>query len=124
MIANIISFIRIIIAFIVIILFQIHYIYTNFIAIVLIIIIIFMDALDGYLARKFKEASNIGAMIDVMSDRIIENIFWIYFSIQRLISFWIPAIIISRSFIVDTFRSILLVRGKTPSNKKKYKNLL
>jgi CDP-diacylglycerol--glycerol-3-phosphate 3-phosphatidyltransferase len=38
-----------------------------------------MDGLDGYVARKFNETSKLGAVLDIMSDRIAENTYWITF---------------------------------------------
>ena len=31
-----------------------------------------MDGLDGYVARKFNETSKLGAVLDIMGDRIAE----------------------------------------------------
>ncbi len=72
-----------------------------------------LDGLDGYIARKFNEASKLGAVLDIMSDRIVENIFWIAFAVLGLLSIAFPIIAITRSFIVDGLRSVAMEEGYT-----------
>jgi CDP-diacylglycerol--glycerol-3-phosphate 3-phosphatidyltransferase len=117
MIANIITVARIILVFIVIGLFQIPNAYTRMTAAVLVIVVIYLDSLDGYLARKLGVASDFGALFDITGDRIVENVFWIYYSTIGLVTIWVPLIVISRSFIVDAVRAVAFRKGKTPFGK-------
>lgn len=72
-----------------------------------------LDGVDGYLARKLGIASDLGAVLDITGDRIVEHVFWIYFAVAGLVPVWIPLLIVSRSFAVDAVRGVALTTGKT-----------
>jgi CDP-diacylglycerol--glycerol-3-phosphate 3-phosphatidyltransferase len=92
--------------------------YLNVAISILIFIIIMMDWLDGLIARRYGETSDFGALFDIAGDRIVENIFWIYFAVVGLISVWAPAIIVSRGFLTDMLRTMAFSKGKTPFGEK------
>ena len=66
--------------------------------------IFILDAVDGYIARKRNEASDMGAVLDTIADRIIENTFWIYFTASGLIPMWMPITVMARGFISDALQ--------------------
>jgi CDP-diacylglycerol--glycerol-3-phosphate 3-phosphatidyltransferase len=72
-----------------------------------------LDGVDGYLARRLGIASDLGAVLDITGDRIVEHVFWIYFAVAGLVPAWIPLLIVSRSFAVDAVRGVALTSGKT-----------
>jgi len=117
MIANSITLVRVALTFVVVALLN-HNFYINIAMFVLILIIIMLDWLDGFIARKYNETSRFGALFDIAGDRIVENIFWIYFTVAGLISIWIPIIVISRGFLTDLLRTMAFSRGKTPFGEK------
>ena len=118
MAANIITLGRILMVFIVLLLFQASF-YLRLVAVVLTMVIIYLDSLDGYVARKLGVASDFGAIFDITGDRIVEHLYLIFYTAMGLISFWVPAIFVTRSFLVDTLRSIAYSReGKTPFGSK------
>ena len=118
MAANIITLGRILMVFIVLLLFQAGF-YLRLIAVILTIVIIYLDSLDGYVARKLGVASDFGAIFDITGDRIVEHLYLIFYTAMGLVSFWVPAIFVTRSFLVDTLRSIAYSReGKTPFGSK------
>ena len=82
-------------------------------ALILTILAFAMDGLDGYVARKFNESSKLGALLDIMSDRIVENTFWILFAVMGWLSILFPLIAITRGFITDTIRSAAMEKGYT-----------
>lgn len=82
-------------------------------ALILTIIAFALDGLDGYVARKLNESSKLGAVLDIMSDRIVENIFWVAFAVLGLLSIVFPIIAITRSFVVDSLRSVAMEQGYT-----------
>ena len=86
-------------------------------ALVLTIVAFAMDGLDGYVARKFHEESKLGALLDIMSDRIVENTYWILFAVMGWISIIFPLVAITRGFITDTIRSAAMERGYTAFGK-------
>lgn len=112
-IANVVTLGRIILLFI-----TTYLMFQGFVqkvvAFYLVMVIIFMDYLDGYLARKFKVASEFGSVFDITGDRIIENVLWIVFAYLKLIPLWIPLVIITRGFLTDGIRSFALSKGMTP----------
>lgn len=71
------------------------------------------DGLDGYVARKFNESSKLGAMLDIMSDRIAENVLWVTFAVLGWIPIVFPLISLTRGFIVDGIRSVAMEQGLT-----------
>ncbi len=115
--ANIVSIFRVVLVFVTIWFFTLTEIFAV-IAFFLTIVVIYMDSLDGYLARKLNVASDFGALLDIAGDRIVENTFWIFFAAHGDISFWIPIIIVTRGFLVDMVRSLAFSEGKTPFGKK------
>lgn len=117
MTANSITIGRVLFAFLTIGLYQLNF-YFGVAAFFLTIVVIYLDALDGVVARKLNLASDFGALLDITGDRIVENVYWIYFSAVGMISFWVPMIVIARSFMVDTVRSVAFAEGKTPFGEK------
>ena len=96
--ANLITIIRIIIAFIAITLlfFQTPACYIT--AFILTAIAIWFDGLDGFVARLLNESSKFGAVLDIIGDRIVENIYWIVFAVLGWIPVWIPLIVVTRGW--------------------------
>lgn len=114
---NTITIGRVALAFVAIAFFTMNF-YFVVAAFLITILVIYLDSLDGYVARRFKLASDFGALLDISGDRIVENIYWIYFAVIDMISFWMPVIVITRSFLVDTVRSLGFAEGKTPFGAK------
>lgn len=117
MTANLITLFRIILTFVAVGLLNRGF-YLNIGMFALIVIIIMLDWLDGFIARRYHEASSFGALFDIAGDRIVENIFWMYFAVVGLISVWVPIIVISRGFLTDLLRTMAFSKGKTPFGEK------
>ena len=83
-------------------------------ALILTILAFALDGVDGYVARKFHEESKLGALLDIMSDRIVENTFWIVFAVLGWLSVLFPLIALTRGFVTDTIRSAAMEKGLTP----------
>ncbi len=111
--ANLVSLIRTLLGILVVFLLfqQTTAIYT--LCFVLTIVVIAMDALDGYVARKFNESSKIGAVIDILGDRVVEQVFWVGFLALGWVPFWLPVVVIVRGIVVDGLRSIAFEQGFT-----------
>ncbi len=116
--ANSITLIRIMLSVVVVVMFGMNYAW-RMAAVVLTLIVFYMDSLDGYVARKLGVASDFGALFDITGDRIVEHVYWIFFTEVGLVSVWVPIIFIARSFLVDTIRNVAFSKeGKTPFGEK------
>ena len=111
--ANFISIFRIFVAFFAIYLLFIQTTWAYVLAFVLTVIAFILDGVDGYVARKFNEASQLGSVLDIMGDRIVEAIYWIVFAVLGWLSPLFPIICVTRAFTTDSLRSVALAQGYT-----------
>lgn len=111
--ANAITVYRLILTFIVLAIFGTNT-YISIACIVTILIIFIMDSVDGIVARKKNQTSTFGAVFDIVADRIVENVFWIYFAHIELVPIWMPIVVVTRGLLTDGVRSIALTEGKAP----------
>ncbi|MDD3151080.1 MAG: CDP-alcohol phosphatidyltransferase family protein [Candidatus Gastranaerophilales bacterium] len=111
--ANFISMFRIMLAFVVVTMLFYWTAPIYWTAFFLTIIVIWMDGLDGFVARKFNEVSKFGAVLDILGDRIVENIFWITFLALGWLPVWVPIVVVTRGIITDGLRSVALEQGYT-----------
>ncbi len=72
-----------------------------------------MDGLDGWVARKFNEVSDLGSVLDIMGDRIVEISYWIVFAVFGWLPVIFPLICVARGIATDSLRSVALSRGYT-----------
>ncbi len=86
----------------------------RFIAAALILVLIAMDSLDGFVARRREEVSVLGSVLDIAADRTVEYVLWIVFAHLGLISIIIPLIVLIRGTFVDAVRSVAPRKGLTP----------
>jgi len=91
---------------------------ASLVALFLLVVTIALDGVDGYIARRTGKTSEAGAIFDIAADRIVESVFWIYFSSAGLISFWIPGIVIARGGFTDFLRAIAFTQGQTAFGEK------
>lgn len=62
------------------------------------------DFVDGYLARKNKQVTDLGAFLDPLADKMLVNLTFLALTYQNLVPIWLFAIIIVRDFMVDGIR--------------------
>ncbi len=114
MAANLITLGRVVLSFVAIAMFQGNFEWC-LAAVAMTLFVIYLDSLDGVIARKLSIESDMGALFDITGDRIVEHVFWIFFTTTGLVHISVPIIFISRSFIVDALRTLAFSReGKTP----------
>jgi phosphatidylglycerophosphate synthase len=92
--------------------------YANVIALLLLVVTLSLDAVDGYVARRSGRTSDAGAAFDIAADRIVESVYWIYFASAGLISFWIPVIVVARGGFTDFLRALAFTQGETAFGEK------
>ena len=105
MAANVVSVSRVLLTFWVISVLGYHR-WLDIALIATIAVIIALDALDGYIARKRNETSDVGAVLDTLADRLIENTFFIYFSVRGLLPVWMPMVVMTRGFLTDALQAM------------------
>jgi CDP-diacylglycerol--glycerol-3-phosphate 3-phosphatidyltransferase len=71
---------------------------------VLLILIIALDGLDGYVARRRGESTLFGSVYDIAVDRIVESTLWIVLADVGLVPLWVALVFITRGVLVDSIR--------------------
>ena len=69
------------------------------------------DGLDGYIARKRKEITNLGKLLDPLADKLLVSAALICFVETGKISSWIAIVIIGREFLVTGLRGVAAAEG-------------
>jgi phosphatidylglycerophosphate synthase len=85
--------------------------WANLFAIALTVAAIALDALDGHIARKKKMATPLGAQLDILGDRMIENVYFTYFAVVGMVSLWLPILFFARGAATDFLRGLALKAG-------------
>jgi len=87
--------------------------WLNLVAVALTVTAIALDALDGHLARTKKMATPEGAQIDILGDRMIENMYFTYFAVVGMVSLWLPMVFFARGAATDFLRALATKAGRS-----------
>ena len=71
------------------------------------------DLLDGYLARRWKQVTTIGTLLDPIADKLLISAALISLVQVRALPGWMAILIIGREFAVSGLRSIAAAEGYT-----------
>src|SRR5579862_4387591 len=82
-------------------------------AVVLTVAAIALDGVDGYIARTRGLATPLGAQLDILGDRVVENLFFMCFAVSGLISLWVPVVFFARGALTDFLRGLAARAGRT-----------
>jgi len=82
-------------------------------AVLLTIAAIALDGLDGYLARTRGLATPLGAQLDILGDRVVENLFFTFFAVAGLVSLWLPILFFVRGTLTDFLRGLAGRAGRS-----------
>src|SRR5688500_12412648 len=77
------------------------------------LLLIWMDAWDGWVARRRNETSKAGAVFDILGDRVVEMTYWIAFASFGWIPVWVAVLVSARGILVAGFRARAFERGLT-----------
>jgi CDP-diacylglycerol--glycerol-3-phosphate 3-phosphatidyltransferase len=83
----------------------------NVVGTALFIIVALTDWADGYLARRRKQITPLGQVIDPLADKLLISAALISLVQLDLAQSWMVAVIIGREFAVTTLRSLAYARG-------------
>jgi CDP-diacylglycerol--glycerol-3-phosphate 3-phosphatidyltransferase len=71
------------------------------------------DMLDGYLARRWRQVTTIGTLLDPIADKLLVSAALISLVQVRMLPGWMAILIIAREFAVSGLRSIAAAEGYT-----------
>jgi CDP-diacylglycerol--glycerol-3-phosphate 3-phosphatidyltransferase len=82
-------------------------------AVVLTVATIALDGVDGYIARTRGLATPLGAQLDILGDRVVENLFFTFFAVAGLVSLWLPVLFFVRGTLIDFLRGLASRAGRS-----------
>ncbi len=86
---------------------------NDFVALTVFLAAALTDLLDGYLARRWKQVTTVGTLLDPLADKLLISAALISLVEIRLLPGWLVILIISREFAVSGLRSIAAAEGFT-----------
>ncbi len=86
---------------------------NDFFALIVFLAAAVTDILDGYLARRWKQVTTVGTLLDPVADKLLISAALISLVEIRLLPGWLVILIISREFAVSGLRSIAAAEGFT-----------
>jgi CDP-diacylglycerol--glycerol-3-phosphate 3-phosphatidyltransferase len=90
-----------------------HSVAADLVAVALTIVAIGLDGVDGYVARTRGLATPLGAQLDILGDRVVENLFLTFFAVSGLVSLWVPILFFVRGTLTDFLRSLAARSGRS-----------
>ncbi|MCI0502060.1 MAG: CDP-diacylglycerol--glycerol-3-phosphate 3-phosphatidyltransferase [Fusobacteria bacterium] len=69
------------------------------------------DLLDGYLARKRNETTNLGAFLDPVADKVLVTSALVLLAVAGIVPSWSVILIIGREILINGFRLIAIEKG-------------
>lgn len=86
---------------------------NDFLALTIFLAAAITDLLDGYLARRWKQVTTVGTLLDPIADKLLISAALVSLVEMRLLPGWMVILIISREFAVSGLRSIAAAEGYT-----------
>ena len=69
------------------------------------------DFVDGYVARRFKQRTSLGAFMDPLADKLLAGTAFVLLAVQQIIPDWLAVVVISREFVIVGGLSLLSILG-------------
>ncbi len=90
------------------------FVFTNdYLALAVFLAAAFTDVLDGFLARRWKQITTVGTLLDPIADKLLVSAALISLVQVRALAGWMAILIIGREFAVSGLRSIAASAGLT-----------
>ncbi len=90
--------------------------YMNYIAAFIFSILSLSDAFDGYIARKNREVTDLGKILDPIADKLLISAA-LFILVGKGVAAWMAIVIIARELIVTFFRILLINKKVVPADK-------
>jgi CDP-diacylglycerol--glycerol-3-phosphate 3-phosphatidyltransferase len=87
--------------------------FSNFLGLGIFLLAAATDYFDGYLARRMKKTTRLGALLDPIADKLLISAAFISLVELGLAKAWMVVIIIGREFAVSGLRAIAAQQGVT-----------
>lgn len=85
--------------------------YGLHIAIAIFILASGTDKLDGYVARKYNQITNLGKLLDPLADKLLISVALIMMVQADMVASWVAVIMIGREFVITGLRMIASAQG-------------
>jgi CDP-diacylglycerol---glycerol-3-phosphate 3-phosphatidyltransferase len=69
------------------------------------------DLLDGYLARRWKQITTVGTLLDPIADKLLVSAALISLVQVRVVPAWMTILVVGREFAISGLRSIAAAEG-------------
>ena len=86
---------------------------NEYLALAIFLAAAFTDLLDGYLARRWKQVTTVGTLLDPIADKMLISAALISLVQVRAVPGWMAILIIGREFAVTGLRGIAAAEGYT-----------
>jgi cardiolipin synthase (CMP-forming) len=84
-------------------------------ALVVLVLVAFSDALDGFLARYLHQKSALGAYLDPIADKLLLSSSFVVLSMGKKIGWWLTIMVLSRDVLLLVVAAvIIIVQGYRP----------
>ncbi|MCM3259054.1 CDP-diacylglycerol--glycerol-3-phosphate 3-phosphatidyltransferase [Paenibacillus lautus] len=85
--------------------------YGTYIALGVFILASATDKLDGYIARKLNQITNLGKLLDPLADKLLISVALIMMVQSGMVATWIAVAIIAREFVITGLRMVASEQG-------------
>ena len=85
---------------------------SNWVALAVFILASVTDTLDGYVARKYNQVSNMGKFLDPLADKVLVSAAMCWFVGTGQMWAWVLAAVLLREFAVSGLRLVAVEQGK------------
>ena len=109
---NVLSFLRILLVPVLVVVLLTQGEGKELIGLAIFLVAAFTDFLDGFLARRRKQVTPLGQLIDPAADKILMSAALIALVELGLAPAWMVVVIVAREFAVSTLRAVAATEGK------------
>lgn len=87
------------------------HVYGTYVALGVFLLASATDKLDGYIARKYNQITNLGKLLDPLADKLLISVALIMMVQSGMVATWIAVVIIAREFVITGLRMVASEQG-------------